>query len=80
MKHTTRIEKEKRIVELMVRMYCRHKLHVAEMPPAYPNITTDPSEYVFIIYRGGIEIASVKKINRCGLSFCHLSPKDGKAN
>ena len=38
MKHTTRIEKEKRIVELMVRMYCRHKQHVAEMPPAYAEL------------------------------------------
>lgn len=29
----TRIEKEKEIIEVMIRLYCRRKLHAEQLPP-----------------------------------------------
>lgn len=35
MSSCSRIESEKRIIELMVRFYCRRRLRSAELPPEY---------------------------------------------
>lgn len=33
-----RIEKEKEIIEVMIRLYCRRKLHVEELPQQYAEL------------------------------------------
>ncbi len=33
-----KIESEKRIVELMIRLYCRRKLHATELPAEYAEL------------------------------------------
>lgn len=36
----TRIEKEKRIIALMVQFYCKHKLQLNELPTEYAELIT----------------------------------------
>ncbi len=33
-----RIEREKRVVRMMIELYCRHKLHLKEMPEEYVRL------------------------------------------
>lgn len=37
-KPMTKIEREKQIVEVMIRMYCQKKLHTDELPQAYAEL------------------------------------------
>ena len=34
----TRIEKEKEIIEVMIRLYCRRKLHAEQLPSEYAEL------------------------------------------
>lgn len=34
----TRIEKEKEIIEVMIRLYCRRKLHTEQLPTEYAEL------------------------------------------
>ena len=38
MKAATRIESEKEIIEVMIRLYCRRKLHAEELPQPYAEL------------------------------------------